>query len=83
MDIQTITAKVIILIKDNVDQCRNITLTGETALMSTNLLDSFSLVSLFPVFENEFSIQFDLDKIEISDFETPGSIAEMIKKLLR
>lgn len=82
MDIQSITAKVILLIKENVDQCRNITLTAETALMSTNLLDSFSVVSLLPVFENEFVVQFNLDTIEISDFETPGRIAEMIKKLL-
>ena len=76
-----IISKIVTIIKSNVDTCANISIDKNTALITTNLLNSFSLVSLLPLFESEFKIQFDLDELEVEHFETPLKIGKLITSL--
>ncbi len=75
---ENIINRVINLLQENVESCKEAAITGESGLLESSLLDSFSLVSLLPVFEKEFEITFDIENLEIEDFSTSASIADMI-----
>ena len=61
---------------------RSLPLEADTALISTGLLDSFALVTLITALDRAFSIDIDVDQVELEAFETPGAIAELCQRTL-
>lgn len=53
-------------------------LLDDTELISSGLIDSFELIKLLGIFEKEFDIELPIYEIELSDFETVNSMADMI-----
>ena len=52
----------------------------DTNLISEGIIDSLALVELIFRIENDFGIVLDLERIEISDFETIANIAGLIAR---
>ena len=69
--------KVIGVLKQELPVLRKMTLGPDTPLLSTGLLDSFAIVTLLAALDTAFGIDVDVEKIEIEELETPGSIAAL------
>ena len=64
--------KIIKIVKENVFELLDKDIDKDTKLISTGYLESFDVINLIGLFENEFDIELDLEKIELSSFETIG-----------
>ena len=67
--------KIIKIVKENVFELLDKDIDRDTKLISTGYLESFDVIGLF---ESEFDIELDLEKIELSSFETVGLMEELI-----
>ena len=70
--------KIIKVVKENVFELLDKDIDKDTKLISTGYLESFDVINLIGLFENEFDIELDLEKIELSSFETVGLMEELI-----
>lgn len=70
--------KIIKIVKENVFELLDKDIDKDTKLISTGYLESFDVINLIGLFENEFDIELDLEKIELSSFETVGLMEELI-----
>jgi len=65
--------KIIKIVKENVFELLDKDIDKDTKLISTGYLESFDVINLIGLFESEFDIELDLEKIELSSFETVGN----------
>ena len=70
--------KIIKIVKENVFELLDKDIDKDTKLISTGYFESFDVINLIGLFENEFDIELDLEKIELSSFETVGLMEELI-----
>lgn len=70
--------KIIKIVKENVFELLDKDIDKDTKLISTGYLESFDVINLIGLFESEFDIELDLEKIELSSFETVGLMEELI-----
>ena len=63
--------KIIKIVKENVFELLDKDIDKDTKLI-------FDVINLIGLFENEFDIELDLEKIELSSFETVGLMEELI-----
>lgn len=78
MNRQEIEAKVTELIRTNIDGAESLALTEDTMLITGGYIDSFDIVSLISVLETEFGITLPFDDLELENFDTVSSIADVI-----
>ena len=78
MNKQEIEAKVTELIRTSIDGAESISITEDTMLITGGYIDSFDIISLISVFESEFGITLPFDDLELENFDTVSSIADVI-----
>ena len=78
MNKQEIEAKVTELIRTSIDGAESIAITEDTMLITGGYIDSFDIISLISVFESEFGITLPFDDLELENFDTVSSIADVI-----
>jgi D-alanine--poly(phosphoribitol) ligase subunit 2 len=83
VELRTIIPSVIDILKSEFPALRSMDLEPDTRLLSTGLLDSFALVTLLAALESAFTINVDVDSIQIEEFETPSTIAGICQGALR
>lgn len=52
-------------------------LQADSALLSAGLLDSFALVMLVAILEEELKIEIDVEEVPLEQFESPSTIAQL------
>lgn len=72
--------KIIELLKQNVDELGNIEITREMQLITTGFIESFDIIQLLTVLEETFAVDLPLDDLNLEDFNTVASIAEIVRK---
>ncbi|MCR4761207.1 MAG: acyl carrier protein [Oscillospiraceae bacterium] len=78
MNRQEIEAKITELIRTNIDGADSLSIEEDTMLITGGYIDSFDIVSLISVFEAEFGITLPFDDLELENFDTVSSIADVI-----
>ncbi len=74
--------KIIEYIREEYLEDEGMELTGETPLISSGIVDSFSMVSLKMYLEEELGIKLTDDEASTEAFNTVDNILEMVKKKL-
>jgi len=74
--------KIIEYIREEYLEDEGMELTGETQLISSGIVDSFSMVSLKMYLEEELGIKLTDDEASTEAFNTVDNILEMVKKKL-
>lgn len=82
MNKQEIEARVMELIRANIDGAEALEIKEDTMLITGGYIDSFDIVSLISVFESEFGITLPFDDLELENFDTVSSIADVIRSRL-
>ena len=57
------------------------TINENSSLISSGLLDSFSIMILISKIETEFGIKIEMDKYELKDLDTINKICEIINNI--
>ena len=71
--------KILKLVKENVFELADKDIQSDSSLISTGLLESFDVINLITVFENEFQIEIKLEELDLEAFNTIDSMEEMIR----
>lgn len=50
-------------------------------LITTGYIDSYEIIQLMEVFENEFFVKIDVEKISLSNFETIDAMSTLILEM--
>lgn len=50
-------------------------------LIATGYIDSYEIIQLMEVFENEFLVKIDIEKISLSNFETIDAMSTLILEM--
>ena len=67
------------ILKENVEELEGVELTDDLPLVSGGFMDSFDIVNLIEIFEQDLGIEIDLQNIEIEQFDNIASICSMIE----
>ena len=57
------------------------TLKYDEQLIMTGYIDSYEIIQLMEVFENEFLVKIDIEKISLSNFETIDAMSTLILEM--
>ena len=82
MELHDIVGKVCEILVCEFPMLGRLELTPETSLLSSGLLDSFAVVTLIAALEDTYEFDLDVETIELDQFETPHSIAELCRNAL-
>jgi acyl carrier protein len=72
-----ILSQIIAILERESPGLRGVGLVADTPLMSTGLLDSFTIVTVLSALERTFSVDFDVATIDFEQLETPATIARL------
>jgi len=72
--------KIISILKENVDELENVEITDDTKLISSGFIESFDVISLLSVIEDEFNTYISLENVEFEDFNTVPQIISLIEE---
>ena len=72
--------KIISILKENVDELENVEITDDTKLISSGFIESFDVISLLSVIEDEFDTYISLENVEFEDFNTVPQIISLIEE---
>lgn len=70
--------KILKIVKENVFELQNQDIQVDTQLISTGVLESFDVINLITLFEQEFHIEIKLEEIELASFNTINAMEELI-----
>lgn len=70
--------KIIELLKENVDELSIVDINEDTLLITSGYMESFDVINMLTVFEQEFEIELSLDNLRLEDFDTVKQIADVI-----
>jgi len=74
-DVINVVSMVYVILKREFPLLCDLELSEQTSLISAGWLDSFAVVTLVAALEDAFSIQIDVEKMEMSQLDTPSAIA--------
>jgi acyl carrier protein len=74
--------KIIAFIKNNIVDDPEIEIKPDTELISSGLIDSFSLVTLYVYIEKEFGVKIPASRIIPDTFDTVEQITSIIREYL-
>jgi acyl carrier protein len=77
----SIETKVLCIIEEQVEAVES-TVTRDTPLLGTDLLDSFGLIELLSSLEAAFSIEFDGEALVPENFGTAGAVVDLVLRML-
>ncbi|MCR4654117.1 MAG: acyl carrier protein [Eubacterium sp.] len=72
--------KIIGLLKTISEDLEDVVITPETELISGGFIESFDIIGLISELENTFHIDISFDDIELEQFNTVASIAEVVSQ---
>lgn len=81
MDRELKINEIIELLKQNIESITGLDLEAETPLVNSGLIESFDLIKMLSVFEEEYDIALELEDIEFQKFATPASITRMLNEM--
>lgn len=73
-----ITEKITEIIKSNIDGAETLSIEPDTMLITSGYIDSFDIITLISVFEEAFNVHISFDDLNLEDFDTVSSIADII-----
>lgn len=79
---EDLKAKIIAYIRDEYLEDDSMELKADTPLISSGIVDSFSMVSLKMYLEEELGIRMTDDEASTEAFDTVNSITELLKRKL-
>jgi acyl carrier protein len=79
---ENLTQNIIELLKKNVPGIAGFDILHDTPLITTGLLDSFNLIEFLSVLQSHYSVTFDVENLDFSDFEYPASIAKIVHQYM-
>lgn len=74
-DVINVISTINAVLKAEIPTLRELELSSQTPLISAGWLDSFAVVTLVVALEEAFSIDIDVESLELGQFETPATIA--------
>jgi acyl carrier protein len=77
-----ITICIIKLLKEHTDALELVNITPETHLISSGFMESFEVIEIVFALEQEFDITVPLAELDLEDFDSAGSIAGVVQRLL-
>lgn len=72
--------KIINILKENVDELENMEITDDTKLITAGFLESFDVINLLSIFEEEFDVTISLENAEFEDFNTIPQIVKLVEE---
>lgn len=72
--------RVIEILKNNIEELNDLELTSSMQLISSGYIDSFDIINIIGLLEQEFHINIDLEDIDLEQFDTVESICEILAK---
>lgn len=73
--------KIIKILREHIDELKEIEVKPDTELISSGYLESFDIISIVVSLEEAFGVELSLDNMELEDFNTVKSIAEMLDRV--
>lgn len=70
--------KILKIVKENVFELQDKPIQADTQLISSGILESFDVINLITLFEQEFQIEIKLEEIELASFNTINAMEELI-----
>ena len=67
------------LLKENVVELEDVDLKEDTSLIASGYMDSYEVVMILEKLEKIFSIDIELDELNLEDFEKPINIAKLVE----
>ncbi|WP_026514078.1 phosphopantetheine-binding protein [Butyrivibrio sp. LB2008] len=67
------------LLKENVVELEDVDLKEDTSLIASGYMDSYEVVMILEKLEKIFSINIELDELNLEDFEKPINIAKLVE----
>lgn len=75
---QEMQNKIIKMFMENVPELEGVDISADTQLISSGYVDSFTVIQMISLFEEEFSLEIDLGSVNYEDFETIQSIMDRV-----
>ena len=70
--------QIIEILKEHIEELKDVEIKGDTALISSGYLESFDIIVSL---EEAFDAELPLEDMELEDFNTVRTIEEMIKRI--
>ncbi|MCR4995816.1 MAG: hypothetical protein K6A61_12615 [Butyrivibrio sp.] len=67
------------LLKETVVELEDVDLKEDTSLIASGYMDSYEVVMILEKLEKIFSINIELDELNLEDFEKPINIAKLVE----
>ncbi|HAG12857.1 MAG TPA: acyl carrier protein [Ruminococcus sp.] len=71
--------KVIEILKNNIEELEGVEINGSTQLITSGYIDSFDIINVISLLEQEFNTSIDLEDIELEQFDTVDSICAILE----
>ncbi len=71
--------KVIEILKNNIEELEGVEISGSTQLITSGYIDSFDIINVISLLEQEFNTSIDLEDIELEQFDTVDSICAILE----
>lgn len=71
--------RIIELLKSNVDELEDVDINKDTSLISSGFIESFDIINMITVFEEEFGVEISLNGLELENFNTVASMGVIIE----
>ena len=76
---QKMKEKVIEILKNNIEELEGVEISGSTQLITSGYIDSFDIINVISLLEQEFNTSIDLEDIELEQFDTVDSICAILE----
>lgn len=73
--------QIIEILKEHIEELKDVEIKGDTALISSGYLESFDIIGIIVSLEEAFDAELPLEDMELEDFNTVRTIEEMIKRI--
>ena len=70
--------RIIEILKENIEELEEVSLNGDTQLITSGYVDSFDIINVIGLLEQEFGTTIDLEDIELEQFDTVDSICSIL-----
>ncbi|MBQ4524241.1 MAG: acyl carrier protein [Lachnospiraceae bacterium] len=75
--------RIIELLKSNVDELEDVDINKDTSLISSGFIESFDIINMITVFEEEFGVEISLNGLELENFNTVASMGVIIENAMK
>ena len=80
MDIEQLEDRITTILKENIDVLEAVDVAPDTYLISSGYVESYEIIEVIALLEETFDISVQLADLNLEDFDTVASIAEVVAR---